>query len=213
MPFWIGGGASTVCTPLALRSATAAPSVSSVASPQVRCATAEMSNSSCTMAATTAVARLLPLPPAEYVDADEVGGKRGQLRHDRAGRAQREVAFRREYLERKRAGACREYVGYGDHDAIIRQTKGPASPERGKRGKETSVERPARGEARKRGRGSSCRPARKGCRAKRRASANAPCSRAACPWARTSPRRQKRPAGTRRWPPTPTPPPRARPRR
>ncbi len=73
MPFWIGGGASTVCTPLALRSATAAPSVSSVASPQVRCATAGMSNSSCTMAATTAVARLLPLPPAEYVTLTKSG--------------------------------------------------------------------------------------------------------------------------------------------
>ena len=57
MPFWIGGGAKRIFR--------------RVAAGEMR--PAGMSNSSCTMAATTAVARLLPLPPAEYVTLTKSG--------------------------------------------------------------------------------------------------------------------------------------------
>ncbi len=67
--------ASTLAMPLRFRSSMACEMDSSVAPRHVRCATVGISKSSWIMAATSAVACLLPLPPAEYVTLTKSGTK------------------------------------------------------------------------------------------------------------------------------------------
>ena len=67
--------ARTLAMPLRFRSSMAREMDSSVAPRQVRCATVGMSKSSWIMAATSAVACRLPLPPAEYVTLTKSGSR------------------------------------------------------------------------------------------------------------------------------------------